>query len=107
VAKIKKFTEAERARIWRRRLGWTQVQTAKDFGISRGLVIAYETGKVKPPHSYEIGEATVAEHCFIKRERANVLQRELAVILGCSVQHVRDMETGRVFPEKLRKYWKC
>jgi DNA-binding XRE family transcriptional regulator len=114
VAKIKKFTTGEKFRILRRRLQLTQVEQARRLDISRGRIIALEADRLKPDavENDEIldmveGEFTVHEQCFIKRERAGKTQRELAATLGCSVQHIRDMETGRVSPEKLRKHWKC
>jgi DNA-binding XRE family transcriptional regulator len=112
VAKIKKFTTGEKLRLLRRRLQLTQVEQARRLGISRGRLIALEADRLKPDEGendeiYDMLDFAPHEQYFIKRERAGSTQRELAATLGCSVQHIRDMEMGRVSPEKLRKHWKC
>jgi transcriptional regulator with XRE-family HTH domain len=115
VAKIKKFTTGEKLRLVRRRMGLSQVAFLDECGQTRGWMIAVEADKLNPGETickwidekFSAAEVAPHEQCYIKRERANITQPDLAKKLSCSVQHLRDMEMGRVNASKLRKHWQC
>jgi ribosome-binding protein aMBF1 (putative translation factor) len=79
------------------------------LGISRGRLIALEADRLKPDEGelVDILDFAVHEHCLIKRERAGMTQPELAKKLSCSVQHIRNMETGRIASTQLKVFWQC
>ncbi len=104
-----RLRKSESLFITRRREGLTQTAMADKLGIMEYIYFQYENGTSEIPEGLTglpiFAEPTALEQCVIKRRRLAMSQDELAAELGCSRFWVNQMETDKVNPGKLIKYW--
>jgi transcriptional regulator with XRE-family HTH domain len=113
----------EKIRIYRLRKGLHQDELAEKVGISRHAVMDYERGTSEPPLEMlnkiaavcgaEAGKLYDGYYAFLAhpysvklkeiRKDNNLLQRDLAAMLGIGVSAVADWEQGKTIIK--RKTW--
>lgn len=99
-------TPGEALLIWRRRNDWNQVQAAEKLGVHVDRYREWETDKLADAPRKPYGHLKVHETCFLLRRRAQMTQRALAKLLGCTRLWVIRMEEGTAPSERLKLYWK-
>lgn len=101
------LTQAEKLRLWRGRLGLTQKQAGRRFGVSDWVYGEMERGDQPVPMYAWRGPFIIHDHekCLIYRLRAGVTQQFVATELGCSKLWVYMMEKGQVNCLRLIEYW--
>lgn len=103
-----RLTDGEKFYIYRRRVGWSQVEAARRFGT--GTADAYRAlesgqwrvGWRKVP---VVQAVTALEKCVLMRRRAGMTQRALAEAIGRSRCWVNQAERGLVNGKRLKQYW--
>ena len=101
----KDLTTGERLRVARRRQGVTQVQAAKQHGISIARYKAAEKDEERPVKSPGIGKLLPHEACFIMRRRAEMTLDDLSEETGLSKWWLCLMERGNAPVATLVEYW--
>ena len=106
-----KLEPFENLLIWRRRIGWRQLQAAKYFKISLYDYKMTEYGKLSIDKLKNIGPADLSweltdnERCLIYRKRKNKTQLEVAKDIGICRSWLRSQESGVVPCTQLLKHW--
>lgn len=101
------LTPEEKLRLWRGRLGLTQGQAGRRFGVSAWVYGEMERGDQPVPGYAWRGEFALRDYekCLIYRQRAGVHQDHIASELGCSRLWVGLMEAGKEPCTRLLQYW--
>jgi len=101
------ITQAEKLMLWRRRLGLTQDQAGRRFGVSGWVYGEMERGAQPAPVYAWRGPFLLKDHekCVIYRLRAGVTQQAVAAELDCSRIWVNQMESGQANCDKLIEFW--
>lgn len=101
------LTANEKLRLWRRRLGMSQVQAGRRFECSGFTFGEMERGTLPVPSYAWMGPFALHPHekCLIYRLRAGKRQRDVALDLGCSRTWVNRMERGQENCDRLIEYW--
>lgn len=100
---------SEKLRLWRGRLGLSQEDAGRRFGVSAWVYGEMERGASPAPVYAWRGPFRMEEHerCLIYRLRAGVTQEHVAAEMGCSRLWVNQMENGHVGCDRLIEYWEC
>lgn len=101
------LTGPEKLRLWRGRLGLSQDDAGRRFGVSGWTYGEMERGEQPVPVYAWRGAFTLRDHekCLIHRLRAGVTQEHVGSELGCSRIWVNQMETGQANCTRLLQYW--
>lgn len=101
------LTPHEKLRLWRRRLGLSQEEAGRRFGVSGWTFGEMERGDQPAPSYAWRGPFALLEHerCLIYRLRAGKEQQEVADGLGVSRVWVNRMERGEESCDRLVWYW--
>lgn len=98
------LTRGDRLCIERRRLGETQRQAARRWGVTYHQYSAWECD-AEPGPAVKIGSVRPHERALVYRRRAKMTQAKVAADLGVCVFTLRKMEQGERDPTDLLAYW--
>ena len=104
LGRLGRLTRGERLLIHRRRLGETQGEAAKKFGITRFRYGAWERDEIDGP-ARNIGRPKPYERCLLYRRRIGYTQVRVAKAIKRSRWWVNQMERGEVPCAELLRYW--
>lgn len=99
------LTKGESLLIWRRRLGFNQIQAAGECNVQPDHYRDWEMDKREDAPRRLLGQLKPHELCLILRRRAGKTQREIASALGCSRLWLIHIENGNAPVERLCDYW--
>ena len=101
------LSEAERALIHRRRMGLSQKQMAKSFGIKRRRYSEQETNDTLkiPGFMIDISPLEQSELCLIWRRRSGWTQQACADLMGITRYWYNLMENGKAPSDALEAFW--
>ena len=91
------LTPSEALLVWRRRRGYSQIEAAEHFGVSRSLYSRWERGQCEDTDCPDVRVSTAlsaAEQCLILRRRRGWRQADLARALGVSRYWAGEIERG-------------
>lgn len=100
-----KLTNGERLLILRRRQGRSQIEAAKNIGVTLYNYRAFEADKTTTREGLPVGRLANHERCFLLRKRAGLSQQKLAARLGITPTWLVEIEHGRQSIAKLAAYW--
>lgn len=99
------LTTGERMLVHRKRLGISQAEAARRACTYRMQYSRWENDAQKGAPLTPNVKLELTEILMLQRRRSGMTQRQLGNAVGCSRQHVVEMEAGRAPADKLITYW--
>lgn len=100
------LTRGEKLYLFRKRLGYTQVQRSVDLGVGFAEYRAMELDEAHARGPYVTLRSIEEREVYtILRRRAGMTKGELAEVMGISAEWIRQMELGQAPIKRLQEYW--
>ena len=100
-------TAGEARNIYRRRLGWSQEQSARflKYGSRQAVSKAEADETLLSPQEAACLQLSTCEKMYLLRRRWGKSQKELAPLIGVSRYWLSQMEIGAADCTKLEEFW--
>lgn len=104
---LRDLTKGEKLHLYRRRLGFTQIQMSVDYGVSLNEYRAMEMDMPEARTVYvSLGTLEEREVYTVLRIRSGLSREEVASEVGVSTYWLRQMEAGAAPLKRLQEYWR-